>query len=160
MAEINQAVVFQAGNEEYAFPIKHVISIEKSEGITPIPHLPPSVRGIIKVRGELIPVIDFEYILYNRFLELDEKTRFIVLQTEKLSLSILVKDAREILDIPTDSLKQISLLGYGKTAYFTGVANLGNRLVTVINPDILVESLDEMDEINEYMVSAHASSSS
>ncbi|PLR86038.1 chemotaxis protein CheW [Bacillus canaveralius] len=151
MSEIKKVVVFQVGSEDYAIPIENVISIEKMEGATPIPHLPEYVNGIVKVRGELIPVIDFENILYKRSLEITEQTRLIVLQTDDLALGVLVKDAKEILDIPSDALKQIGLIAYQKTNYFTGVANLDQRLITIIDPSILVQSLEGIKEIREHM---------
>lgn len=143
--------MFQVGNEEYAIPIHFVMSIEKVEGITPIPHLPAYVNGITKVRDELIPVIDFERILYNRSFRVSESTKMIVLQTEMLSIGVIVSDAKEIIDIPTDKLKQLGLLAYQKTTYFTGVANLDSRVITMIDPAILVQSLDGIREIQEFM---------
>jgi purine-binding chemotaxis protein CheW len=151
LEEVKKVVVFQVGNEEYAIPIHFVMSIEKVEGITPIPHLPAYVNGITKVRDELIPVIDFERILYNRSFRVSESTKMIVLQTEMLSIGVIVSDAKEIIDIPTDKLKQLGLLAYQKTTYFTGVANLDSRVITMIDPAILVQSLDGIREIQEFM---------
>ncbi|KOP83359.1 chemotaxis protein CheW [Bacillus sp. FJAT-21945] len=151
MEEMNKVVVFQVGNEEYAIPIHFVMSIEKVEGITPIPHLPAYVNGITRVRDELIPVVDFERILYNRSFKANKSTKMIVLQTEMLSIGVIVSDAKEIIDIPSDKLKQLGLLAYQKTTYFTGVANLDSRVITMIDPSILVQSLDGIREIQEFM---------
>lgn len=151
MTAINKVVVFRVGKEEYAAPIPFVISIEKMEGITPIPHLPNYVKGIAKVRGELVPVVDFENILYSRTLQENETSRMIVLQTDELSFAILVNEAREILDISSENLKQPGLIAYHKTSYFIGVANMDTRLITLIDPSKLVESLEGIREIKEYM---------
>lgn len=153
MAESNKVVVFQVGNEEYAVPISYVMSIEKLEDITPIPHLPSYVKGIVKVRGELIPVIDIEQIFYYRPISKNENVRMIVLQTDVLSLGILVQEAKEIIDIPDEKIKQVGLVAYQKTSYFTGVANLESSLVTIVNPTLLVQSLDGIREIQEFMMS-------
>lgn len=153
MEKSNKVVVFTVGSEEYAIPIEHVLSIEKLEGITPIPHLPNYVRGIMKVRGELIPALDTERILYNRPMEANESVRIIVLQTEDMSLGVLVGEAKEILDIPQEQIKQVGLVAYQKTSYFIGVANLETRLVTIISPSILVKSLEGIREIQEFMKS-------
>lgn len=151
MNDTNKVIVFTIGNEEYAVSIDYVLSIEKVEGITPIPHLPNYVSGIIKVRGELIPALDTENILYNRSTNLDEAVRIVVLKTAEMSLGILVNEAKEILDIPSENIKQIGLVAYQKTSYFTGVANLDSRLITIIDPSILVKSLEGIREIQEYM---------
>ncbi|TYR76349.1 chemotaxis protein CheW [Rossellomorea vietnamensis] len=149
--DINKkAIIFHAGKEEYAIPVGHVISIEKPENITPIPQLPQYVLGITKVRGELVPVIDFANILYGRTESTSDK-KLIVLKSEILSLGIIVNEAKEILDIPEGALTQMGLMAYSRTKYFSGVINLEDRLITMIDPDILVESLDGIREIQEYM---------
>ncbi|CAM3989513.1 chemotaxis protein CheW [Mesobacillus thioparans] len=151
MAESTKTVVFQAGNEEYAFPILFVISIEKMEGMTVIPHMPDYVTGITKVRGELIPVIDLEKVLYNRDIQVDDKTRLIVLETSDISLGVLVRDAKEILEIPQENLKQPGLIAYQNTKFITGIANFGQRMIMVINPETLIQSLEGIKEIKDYM---------
>lgn len=151
MIDSNKFVVFTVGSEEYAIPIENVLSIEKIEGITPIPQLPDYVSGIIKVRGELIPAIDTERILYNRSMSLGDTERIIVLRTEEMSLGVLVKEAKEILDFPAEIIKQVGLVAYRKTSFFTGVANLDSRLITIISPSVLVKTLEGIREIQEYM---------
>ncbi|KAB2338433.1 purine-binding chemotaxis protein CheW [Cytobacillus depressus] len=151
MVETSKVVVFQVGNEEYAIPIRFVISIEKVEGITPIPHLPDYMNGIFKVRGELIPVIDFERVLYQRPSNINELTKIIVIHTNELSLGVIVKDAKEIIDIPPEKIKQLGLIAYGKTSYFTGVANLDSRIITLIDPLKMVQSLDGIKQIQDFM---------
>ncbi|MEH7441813.1 chemotaxis protein CheW [Bacillus sp. JJ1122] len=151
MAETNKTVIFQAGNEEYAFPILYVISIEKLDGITAIPHMPDYVTGITKVRGDLIPVIDLEKVLYGRDIQVDEKTRLIVLQTADISIGTLVRDAKEILEIPAENLKQPGLIAYQKTKFITGIANFDKRMIMVIDPETLIQSLEGIKEIKEYM---------
>lgn len=151
MAESNKTVVFQAGTEEYAFPILYVISIEKLEGMTAIPHMPDYVTGITKVRGDLIPVIDLDKVLYKCDIQADEKTRLIVLQTAEISLGVLVRDAKEILEIPDENLKQPGLIAYQKTKFITGIANFEQRMIMIIDPETLIQSLEGIKEIKEYM---------
>lgn len=151
MADSNKAVVFQAGNEEYAFPILYVISIEKMEGMTAIPHMPDYVTGITKVRGELIPVIDLERVLYHRDIQADDKTRLIVLETTDISLGVLVRDAKEILEIPVENMKQPGLIAYQSTKFITGIANLEKRMIMIIDPATLIQSLEGIKEIKDYM---------
>jgi purine-binding chemotaxis protein CheW len=149
--EETKMVVFQSGKEEYAVPIQYVVSIEKLDHINPIPHLPAYLRGIVKNRGELIPVIDFEQVLYSQFIENLSESRLIVLQVESFFFGILVKEAKEIIDIPIELQKQIGLMAYEGTRYFSAVANMEKRLVTIIDPNILVESLEGIQDIQEYM---------
>jgi len=150
MSEL-KVVVVQCGNEEYALPVDSVISIEKLEQINPIPHLPEYMLGLMKTRGELVPILDFERILYGRSAEKNDEVRVVVVQTGSLLMGLLVLDAKEILDIPESTLTSTGLLAYSKTPYFTTVANLENRMITVVNPEILSRTLAGMDAIGEYV---------
>lgn len=149
--EINKVVVFSIGKEEYGLWIQHVISIEKAQGANVIPKMPSYVKGIEKIRGELVPVLDMNAILYNRDSEYTEKTRTIVVNTSELQVGFIVDEAKEILDIPEESIKQINLFAYQQTAYFAGVANLDGRLITMIDANKLLESLEGIKEIKEGM---------
>lgn len=158
MQPVNKAVIFESGREEYAIPVQSVISIEKVEFINPIPHMPFYMRGVTKARGELIPVIDFEAVLYNRSIAESEEARLLVVQTQALPIGFLVKEAKEIIDISSESLKQLGIAAYEKTKYFTGIAAFSERLITIIDPDILVSSLEGIKDIQEYMKNTKASS--
>ncbi|WP_298468521.1 chemotaxis protein CheW [uncultured Psychrobacillus sp.] len=146
-----KVVVFQSGNEEYAVSIDHVVSIEKLDKVNPIPHLPTYLIGLMKIRGELVPIIDFEQILYNQSGLMNANARVVTMHTEEMSVGILVKEAKEILDIPSESLKQMGIMNYSKTKYFTNIANLEDRMITIIDPSILVRSLEGIQDIQSYL---------
>ena len=73
----------------------------------------------------MIPVLDLGDILYDIQTEVNEKVRMIVIQTDELSFGLLVKEAQEILEIPEEALKQIGLIAYHKTKYFSRSCKLG-----------------------------------
>jgi len=146
-----KAVIVQCGKEEYAISVDSIVSIERLEQITPIPHLPSFMLGLMKVRDELVPILDFEQILYNQRVENHAEARVVVVQTKALYIGLLVLDAKEIIDIPKSLLTTSGLMAYSKTPYFTSVANLENRMITVVDPEILAQSLSGMDEIGDYV---------
>jgi purine-binding chemotaxis protein CheW len=148
---MTKVVVFHAGREEYALPIENVVSIEKLAHINPIPHLPPYVLGLVKVRNELIPVMDMSSILYNNPLNNEEGLFLLVVHTETLEVGLVVKEAKEILEVADASITDVGLLAYSKTKYFNGVINLENRMITKIDPEVLVGSLEGIKEIRDYV---------
>ncbi|MDF0727378.1 chemotaxis protein CheW [Cytobacillus sp. S13-E01] len=149
--EASKVVVFQVGNEEYGIPVQNVISIERIQPSTVIPKMPSFMKGVVTIREELVPVIDTGIILYDRTTIETDKSRMIVTKTEDLSVGLIVDDAKEILDIPQEKIKQLNLLAYQKTSYFLGVANLENRLLTLLDPNNLFESLEGIKQIKEHM---------
>lgn len=150
---MSKFVVFKTGNEEYGIPLQYVVSIEKLANITPIPQMPDYVKGVIEIREELFPIADLEYIFYHRFLEIDESARLVVIKTEELSLGILVNEVKEIIEITPEQIKQVSLIANPETAYISGIASLEDGLVTLIQPERLVGSLDGITELQNYMES-------
>jgi purine-binding chemotaxis protein CheW len=146
-----KAVIVQCGNEEYAIPVEAVVSIERLGQVNPIPHLPDYLLGLMRIREELVPILDFEQILYGRSAKGHADARVVVVQTENLFIGLLVLDAKEILDIPENTMKSSGLMAYSRTPYFTTVANLENRMITVVSPAILSETLTGMDDIYEYV---------
>ena len=150
MAEL-KVVIVQCGNEEYALPVDSVVSIERLEQVNPIPHLPDYMLGLMRIRGELVPILDFEQILYGRSAKSEPDARVVVVQTTKLFIGLLVLDAKEIIDIPENTLTDTSLMAYSRTPYFKTVANLEDRMVTVVDPEVLSETLAGMDEIGAYV---------
>lgn len=146
-----KAVIVQCGQEEYALPVETVVSIEKLEQVNPIPHLPEYMLGLMKIRGELVPILDFQQILYRNSAKDDPNARVVVVQTENMYIGLLVLDAKEILDIPESKLTSSGLLAYSRTPYFKTVANLEDRMITVVDTEILSQTLTGIDAIGEYV---------
>ncbi|QTD41754.1 chemotaxis protein CheW [Sporosarcina sp. Te-1] len=146
-----KAVIVQCGNEEYAIAVDSVVSIEKLEKVNPIPHLPDYMLGLMKIRGELVPILDFERILYGKSAANMQDVRIVVVQTDDLYIGLVVLDAKEIMEIPQSSLTTSGLMAYSRTPYFTSVANLDDRMITLVDPVILSKTLAGMDEIGDYV---------
>ena len=86
--------------------------------MNPIPHLPEYMLGLMKIRGELVPILDFEQILYNRSAKGNDQARIVVVQTEKLYIGLLVLDAKEIFDIPESTNDIFRFTGIFKNSLF------------------------------------------
>lgn len=149
--ESKKLVIFQANQEEYGVSVEYVISIEKLDIVTPIPDMPVYMKGLMKVRNELIPVLDTKQILFRNPTELTDKSRVIVVQTTELSVALLVEDAKEILDVQMESIKPLSSIAGNGSNYISGMVNLDKRLIAMIEPGKLVDGLKEMDAIKEEM---------
>ncbi|AKS38833.1 chemotaxis protein CheW [Anoxybacillus gonensis] len=148
---MEKVVVFQLANEQYAIPVEHVVFIEKMSHPTLIPGMPSYMLGVVRIRGELVPVLDTSQILYRRPYTETEKTRLIVVHTDDVYVAFIVDDAKEIIDIPSHMMKQVNMLAYQQTPYFIGIANLPDRLITVIDPTILFDHLEGSSTIKEHI---------
>ncbi|MCZ0756466.1 chemotaxis protein CheW [Anoxybacillus sp. J5B_2022] len=146
---MGKVIVFQLDQEQYAIPVEYVVSIEKMSEPTVIPHMPEYVVGVVRIRGELVPVLDTTRIFYRRPYDRTEKTRLVVVHTEQLTVAFIVDEAKEIIDLPEEAIKQVNLLAYRNAPYFTGVANLPERLITLLDPNRLFMSLEGAMDLKE-----------
>jgi purine-binding chemotaxis protein CheW len=148
---LDKVVVFQAQDEEYGIPIQYVVSIEKLQPLTGVPNMPDYMNGVTTVRGEITPILDANHILYRKKSEQTDQTRMIILHTENLSFGLIVDDAKEIINVPESSVQQLNLMAYQQNSFLMGVANLDSRLLTLIDPTKLLNTLEEMEEVQKQL---------
>jgi purine-binding chemotaxis protein CheW len=148
---LDKVVVFQAKDEEYGVPIQHVVSIEKMQALTSVPNMPDYMNGLTTIRGEVTPILDANQILYNTKSEITDQSRMIIFKTEELSFGLIVDDAKEIIHVSAEAVQQVGIFSLQTTSYLIGVANLEDRLLTLIDPTKLLNSLEEMLEVKHQL---------
>lgn len=138
-SERKQVVVFELADEEYAVDITQSKQIIKVPKITPVPNTPAYVRGVINLRGQIVPVVD----LRKRFginSGTGEKERIITIEYEDMLIGLLVDDIKEVLWYNTE--KELESAPEIDTAvrqdYIKGVIKKGKRLIVLIDLEKLL----------------------
>ncbi|NEY71500.1 chemotaxis protein CheW [Bacillus mesophilus] len=144
---MDKVVVFQTQNEEYGIPIQFVVSIEKLQPLTAVPNMPDYMNGVTTVRGEITPILDTNQILYDKKTEQTDQTRMIILHSADMTYGLIVDDAKEIINVPDSSIQQLNSIAALQNSFIMGVANLEGRLLTLIDPTKLINSLEGMTEV-------------
>ncbi len=135
MAEEMKVIVFTLAHEEYGIEVDKVRTIERQMPITRVPKTPDFVKGVINLRGVVIPVID----LRGRFglpeSELGENSRIIIVAVNDMEVGFIVDSANDVLDIMDDTIENPpEIVGGVKAKYLSGVAKIGdNRLLILLN---------------------------
>jgi purine-binding chemotaxis protein CheW len=135
MAEELKVIVFTLAHEEYGIEVDKVRTIERLVPITRVPKTPTFVKGVINLRGIVIPVID----LRGRFglpeTELTENSRIVIVAAEELEVGFIVDSANDVMDVMSDAIENPpEVLGGIKAKYMSGVAKIGdNRLLILLN---------------------------
>lgn len=136
-------VVFQLGEEEYAIAVERVREVVKAERITRVPGAPPYVRGIINLRGRVVPVIDL-----RQRLGLDpgpsQQARIMVVEDGPVLVGMLVDRASEVLRVRPEHLHppEEVLQGDPSDRFVEAVANLDGRLIVVLRAGELLARED------------------
>lgn len=153
MAEEMKVIVFTLGTEEYGLEVDSVKTIERIVPITRVPKTYDFVKGVINLRGVVVPVID----LRGRFglpeADYTEHTRIIIVNVMDMEVGFIVDTANDVIDLNTDLIESPpEVVGGVKAKYLRGVAKVSDeRLLIMLNlPEVLNKSeIIQLEEIGE-----------
>ncbi|MGI5838447.1 MAG: chemotaxis protein CheW [bacterium] len=136
-----QIVVFNLAGEAYGVDITAVQEIIHLRKITHVPRMPPEVNGVINLRGKIVPVVDLRRRLSLPCRPLGEESRIIVVRADDCTLGLIVDGVHEVLRIDLSLIEPISAFVVNvDTDYLTGVVNSEERLIVLIDLDLIFPS--------------------
>ncbi|QEL20587.1 chemotaxis protein CheW [Limnoglobus roseus] len=135
----SQYLTFCLGEEEYGLEILRVQEIKGYSRITPLPNTPPEVKGVMNLRGAVVPIIDLRTKLGLRETEYDRFTVIIVVTVGKRIIGLVVDAVSDVLNVSASEAVPTPEFGGGlDTSFMSGMARIGERLVTLLNIEHLV----------------------
>lgn len=139
-ADLSQLVSFRLANEEYAVDIMRVQEIVLMGRITRMPNVPEYLRGLINLRGHVIPIVDLCIRFGLRQTEPGEDSRVIILNVNQKTLGIIVDSVDEVLRIQADQVDSSSLgvTGTGHE-YVNGLVKFEKKLLLLLNVEHLLD---------------------
>lgn len=125
---------FFLGSEEYAIEILKVQEIIGLMPITPVPKMPPYIRGVLNLRGKIVPVMN----LRSRFdlpaIEDTDETCVIVVQDGQYLMGVLVDKVSEVSDIRTENIEEVPGFGIqGNSDYLAGIGKVKESVKMIID---------------------------
>ena len=138
-----QYITFQLGNEDYGINIQRVSIIEKAMAITRVPKTPAFIKGVVNLRGEIVPVMDLRMRFGMSEVETTEETRIIIVKVEDVTFGLIVDAVAEVLQLSEDDIESTSGLGDSANIdYLSGVGKVEDKIVILLN-------LERLAKINE-----------
>jgi purine-binding chemotaxis protein CheW len=132
--EVSQYLTFTLGEEDYGLEILTVQEIKGWSGITPIPNTPPHVKGVMNLRGTVIPVVDLRVKFGMAVREYDKFTVIIVVTVRDKIVGLVVDAVSDVLDIPAAEVRPAPELGARTdTRFIRGMATLSEKLVVLLD---------------------------
>jgi purine-binding chemotaxis protein CheW len=133
-------LTFNLQKEIYGVDIAFVRQIISIQEITPIPDQPSYVKGIINLRGEIIPVIDLRIKFNKPEKEYDEKTCIIILDVEDKSIGIIVDNVAEVVTLTDNEISSIPEFNKNSDGGFIqGIGKQNNEVFILLKCNELVE---------------------
>lgn len=146
---ILQLVSFKLGDEEFAVDILIVSEIIRLVQITPVPHAPHFIEGVINLRGRVLPVVGLRKRFHMPEVEQTDQTRIIVMMWENQLVGFLVDSVSEVLRIPANTVENAPPVVAGVGAeYIKGVGKLDDRLLILLNMGFLFANSEVQETIN------------
>lgn len=128
-----KAVVFALKQKEYAIDVKHVVSIEKMQNYTRVPHVPPYVKGVINLRGVITPIIDLRTRFQMETKPYDQNTRIIIVSVDDKEVGLIVDGANDVVNNQEKEIEpQPDVIGSEKQNFISGVLKFGDRLFILL----------------------------
>lgn len=146
MNDINQYILFKAGQEEYAAHILNINEVIRMKGIniTGVPNTPSYVIGIINLRGEVVPIIDLRTRFNIKESATQEDNRILITNLNDRIVGILVDCVTEVSMIDSQDIseppEEISDIN---NQYIMGVTQIKDRLVIILDIERIIYEKDK-----------------
>jgi purine-binding chemotaxis protein CheW len=132
-------LVFHLGDEEYGIPIRNVTEIIGIQTITDLPETPHYVKGVINLRGKVIPVIDVRIRFNMPEKEYDDRTCIVVVNIKDVSVGLIVDSVSEVMDIPDENIEPTPRISQGAgTKYIMGLGKVNNDVKILLDTQKLL----------------------
>lgn len=138
-------VVFHLDNEEYGIDIMKVNVIEKYQEIVKVPNSPEYIEGIINLRGEILPIFSLRKKFRLEAKPIDESTKIIVVFLGDMKVGFVVDSVSQIINIEDSQLEPAPRIVTGVSRrYIQSVAKVGDRMVVLLNVDLILEDEEKL----------------
>lgn len=140
-----KSVVFKLNGEKYGVDINLVNGIEKEQKIVAVPNSPENIKGIINLRGMIVPV----YNIAKKFGFADisaQDSQLIITRIGEMPIALEVEGVEEISDIVASAISDVPAIVKGsKTAYIKEIAKVGKDLLIILDVGKLISEEEQKD---------------
>lgn len=137
--EIMQFIVIRIGTEQYGIDIKFIDNIVRVQNITRVPKVASYLKGVINLRGEVIPVMSLRGKMNLEDDVLTKDSRIIIIKINHESIGIIVDSVREVVNVNVPDIEKISFENREENIYVMGIAKINNDLISLLDLNTVLE---------------------
>ena len=152
-AEHAQYLTFMLGGEAFAIRILAIREIISYGGLTEVPMMPPSIKGVINLRGAVVPVVDLA-VRFNRSSgDITKRTCIVIVEMqnaeERQVIGVIVDAVNAVLEIPAADIEPAPNFGAKiRTDFIVGMGKVNEKFIILLNIDRVL-SIEELGELSE-----------
>ena len=136
-------LTFNLDKEYYGIEIKFVTEIINMMPITTIPGLPDYIKGIINLRGKIIPVMDVRLRFNKPVLEYNDRTCVIVALIDNMDIGFIVDSVAEVLTIPETDIVDPPEINKSSNRFIKGIGKVGEEIKLLLDFNSMINCSDE-----------------
>ncbi len=130
--EKKQYIVVKIGGEHYGIDISYIDNIVRMSKITRVPKAPQYYRGVINLRGEVVPVMSLRRRMNLDDDEFTDASRIIILKLDQGGLmGVIVDEVKEVLSLSEDDIEEPTSTLKSKNSFICGVGTNGDELISI-----------------------------
>ena len=153
-SEKGKYMTFKSGNEYFGLKIQYVSEIIQFQTITAIPETEDYIKGLINLRGKVIPVIDVRLRFKQQPFEYNDRTCIIVINVKSMLVGLIVEKIAEVVDIKEENILPPPKIGRNDKThnkYVYGIGKVGDSVKLLLDPDKLLndEDLTIVEQAND-----------
>lgn len=140
-------LTFKLDNEIFALEVANVNGIDRMKDVTPVPRTSPTVAGVLNLRGKIVLAVNVRECFRLAKRENTKETCFIFAETTKGMVALIVDAVCEVLDLNSSQVEAPPSFGDAVIQkMITSLARYNDAVITIINPEELVLSLNHADQ--------------
>lgn len=137
--DTTQYIVIKMGEEQFGIDIKYVDNIVRMQSMTRVPKVPEYLKGVINLRGEIIPVMSLRLKMGLPVDEITKTTRIIILKMEQHeAIGIIVDEVKEVVTLEEENTEKVAYEKEEKTTFVSGVGKQGDSLISLLDLNAVI----------------------
>lgn len=137
-------MTFKCGKESFGIEIKYVEEIIQYQSITPVPEVEDYIKGLINLRGKIIPVIDVRMRFGQEPLEYNDRTCIIVITVGNMTVGLIIESIAMVVTIDEQDILPPPSLSHGveQNKYVYGIGKTGDSVKLLLDPEKIIRGVD------------------
>lgn len=145
-------LTFQLGKEIFGIEIRYVTEIIGMQPIAEVPEVPAYVKGIINLRGQIIPLIDVRIKFKKEPMDYHDRTCIIVIEIQNTSIGLIVDEVAEVLSMPEEHIVPPPEYKTGfQNRYIKSIGRVGDQVKLILDCEKLLreDELEVLDQVSQ-----------
>ena len=146
-SEATQYIKIQIGEEAFGLDISIIDNIVRMQRITRVPNVASYIKGVINLRGEIVPIINLRLKMELEEIEYNKATRIIIIKNETYGkIGLIVDQVKEVLSLEEDQIEKMRYDNTEENHFVSGVGKIGDSLVSLLDVNVVLNDKQLKEE--------------